>query len=53
MPADRHHPLTNHPVPEGTHKLVVKNPEINMEREITVKIAADELTTVPVDLLAR
>jgi len=46
-------PLTNHPLPEGMHKIVLKNPELNAQKEITVRIAADELTTVPVDLLAR
>ena len=47
------YPLTNHVLPEGTHKIVLKNPELGVQKEITVRINADELTNVPVDMGGR
>jgi predicted DNA-binding antitoxin AbrB/MazE fold protein len=44
-------PLANIPFQVGTHKLVLKNPRLNIEKEVTVKIVADKANTKIVDLM--
>jgi tRNA A-37 threonylcarbamoyl transferase component Bud32 len=43
-------PLANIRFLEGSHKLVLKNPVLNVEKEITVRILAGQLTTEHVDM---
>jgi hypothetical protein len=35
---------------EARHKLVLKNPELNAQKEVSVKIVAGEVTVVSVDM---
>jgi hypothetical protein len=44
-------PLANIRFQEGTHKLVLKNPRLNIEKEVPVKIVADKANTKIVDLM--
>ncbi len=44
-------PLANIRFQEGFHKLVLKNPLLNIEKEVTVKIVANELTKKSVDIM--
>jgi tRNA A-37 threonylcarbamoyl transferase component Bud32 len=44
-------PLANIPLQEGTHKLLLKNPPLNIEREITVEIVAGKVTKKGVDIM--
>ena len=43
-------PLANIRFQEGTHKRVLKNPPLNIEKEVTVKIVADKVTKEIVDI---
>ncbi|MFQ5843151.1 MAG: PEGA domain-containing protein, partial [Thermodesulfobacteriota bacterium] len=43
-------PMANIRFQEGTHKLILKNPLLNIEKEITVKIVANELKKKSVDI---
>jgi tRNA A-37 threonylcarbamoyl transferase component Bud32 len=36
---------------EGTHKLVLKNPPLNIEKQITVKIVADKTQKMSIDIM--
>ena len=43
-------PLANIRLPEGRHKLVLKNPALKVEKEVTVRILAGQLTKEHVDM---
>jgi len=45
-------PLTHIPLREGSHRLVLKNPPLNIEKEIVVRIREDTLTTKSVNMTA-
>lgn len=45
-------PLTTISLREGEHRLVLKNPPLNIEREITVRIKADKVATKSVNMTA-
>jgi tRNA A-37 threonylcarbamoyl transferase component Bud32 len=44
-------PLAHIPLQEGIHKLVLKNPLLNIEKELSVKIVANELIKKSIDIL--
>jgi hypothetical protein len=44
-------PLANIPFQVGTHKLVLKNPRLKIEKEVSVTIVADKINTKTVDLM--
>jgi len=44
-------PLARIPFQEGTHKLILRNPVLKIEKAITVKIEADKVTRQSVDLM--
>ncbi|MCK5554396.1 MAG: PEGA domain-containing protein, partial [Deltaproteobacteria bacterium] len=44
-------PLANIPFQVGTHKLVLKNPHLKIEKEVPVTIVADKINTKTVDLM--
>jgi predicted Ser/Thr protein kinase len=43
-------PLANIPLQEGTHRLLLKNPLLNIEKELSVKIMANQHRKASVDL---
>jgi hypothetical protein len=43
-------PMANIPLQEGTHKLLLKNPLLKIEKQITVQIVADKVTKESVDI---
>jgi len=43
-------PLANIRFQEGTHKLILKNPRLKIEKQITVKIVADKVTRKSIDI---
>ena len=44
-------PLAEIPFQEGTHKLVLRNPLLNIEKTITVKIVADKTERISIDIM--
>ncbi len=42
--------MANIRLPEGTHKLILKNPLLKIEKKITVRIVADKVTKESVNI---
>ncbi len=43
-------PLANIPLREGIHRLILKNPPLKIEKQVTVRIVADQVTKRSIDI---